>query len=283
MAKKALTVAGNDVTGGAGLAADLKMFEEYGVFGAAVLTCVVTFQGEEHFAKDFSHSIHFVDTNLVQEELDSTLAVHDFDVIKSGMLGSAETALMLANRLRANRERQDWLPYVFDPVLVSKGTGTMVDLKDLFLAHLVPLATVITPNLDEASTLTGMPPLSSVDEMGQAARALHSLGARNVVVKGGARLHGSDAIDVFFDGSDISVLSSTKVNNHLVNGAGCSFASSIAAGLATGLPVKDAVITAKERVAQGIAGSLENATGVRSLFQPAWRIAPDPTVTVEEL
>ncbi len=271
MTPRALTVAGSDVSGGAGIAADLKMFEEYGVFGTAAVTCIVTFDPED----SFGHVIEFMEPEVVNRQLDSALAVHDFDVIKSGMLGSVESALVLAERLRDNH-----LPYVFDPVLVCKGVGTMVDLKDLFVENLVPLATVITPNLEEAATLTGSDELTSVDAMIEAARAIHAMGAANVVVKGGARLAGEDAVDVLFDGSDVTVFRAKKANDHLVNGAGCSFASAIAAGIATGLSVPDAVGRAKEIVAHGIAGAIENATGVRSLLHPAARCSPHGSITI---
>lgn len=112
MTPRALTIAGSDVSGGAGIEADLKMFQESGVFGTAVLTCIVTFDPEN----DFGHALDFMEPDTVQRQLDSTLAVHRFDVLKSGMLGSVESALVLAERLRTNE-----LPYVFDPVLVCKG------------------------------------------------------------------------------------------------------------------------------------------------------------------
>lgn len=272
MTPRALTIAGSDVSGGAGLEADLTMFEEYGVFGAAAITCIVTFGT----GGDFAHDIDFLDTDLVTKQLESALAIHDFNVIKSGMLGSVDTALMLGGRLRDNH-----LPYVFDPVLVCKGAGTMIDLRDLFVEHLVPLATVITPNLEEAALLSGAQSLESVDDMIEAARIIHGQGAQNVVVKGGARLAGEDAIDVIYDGSELTTLVSRKVNNELVNGAGCSFASSIAAGLACGLDVRDAAVSAKEKVAHGIAASLPNATGVNSLLHSAWRTAPTQAIRVE--
>ncbi|WAL40812.1 hydroxymethylpyrimidine/phosphomethylpyrimidine kinase [Brevibacterium sp. BRM-1] len=285
---RALTIAGSDVSGGAGLEADLAMFEEYGVFGAAAITCIVTFgtgeaagtdgEGEDgsgDSAGGFAHDIAFLDTGLVAKQLESALAIHRFDAIKSGMLGSVDTALMLSRRLRDNR-----LPYVFDPVLVCKGAGTMVDLKDLFVEHLVPQATVITPNLAEAALLAGAESLTSVEEMVEAAKAIHAQGAGTVVVKGGARLGGAQAVDVVWDGTTLTTLSSQKVNDELVNGAGCSFASSIAAGLATGRSVLDAVVSAKERVAHGIAASVPNATGVNSLNHAAWRVAPTPAVEV---
>ncbi|RAG60335.1 hydroxymethylpyrimidine/phosphomethylpyrimidine kinase, partial [Burkholderia multivorans] len=145
-------------------------------------------------------------------------------------LGSVESALVLAEDLKSNE-----LPYVFDPVLVCKGSGSMVDLKDLFVDNLVPLATVITPNLEEAAVLAGLEPIDSVEGMIEAARIIHGQGAKNVVVKGGARLAREDAIDILFDGETVTTLRSRKVNDKLVNGAGCSFASSIAAGIATGL------------------------------------------------
>ncbi|WP_029089179.1 bifunctional hydroxymethylpyrimidine kinase/phosphomethylpyrimidine kinase [Brevibacterium album] len=279
---RVLTIAGSDVSGGAGLGADLKMFDEYGAFGAAVVTCIVTFDPENEFV----HVVHFIETEEIIRQLESTMQIHEFSAIKSGMLGSVDSALELARRLREQHEQDDPLPYVFDPVLVCKGSGTMVDLKDLFLENLVPLATVITPNLEEAATLTGMEPLTSVEEMIEAARRLRALGAENVVVKGGARLAGEEAVDVLLEGEAggsgerISVLTSRKTHDKLVNGAGCSFASSIAAGLATGLSVAEAVRTAKEKVAHAIAASLPNAIGVDSLFHPAARVQPHPDVEV---
>ncbi|GEB21280.1 PfkB family carbohydrate kinase [Brevibacterium aurantiacum] len=271
MTSKVLTIAGSDVSGGAGLEADLKMFEEYGAFGTAAVTCIVTFDPND----GFSHVIEFIDPEVVTRQLESTLAVHKFDAIKSGMLGSVENALVLAQKLKTNE-----LPYVFDPVLVCKGAGTMVDLKDLFVDNLVPLATVITPNLEEAATLAGLEPIDSVEGMVEAAKIIHAQGAKNVVVKGGARLTGEDAIDIVFDGESITTLRSRKVNEKLVNGAGCSFASSIAAGITTGLSIQDAVVSAKEKVAHGIANCLDNATGVASLFHPAARTQPSPEVRV---
>ncbi|WP_291794251.1 PfkB family carbohydrate kinase [Brevibacterium sp.] len=275
---RVLTIAGSDVSGGAGLEADLKMFDEYGAFGAAVVTCIVTFDPEA----DFVHVVSFLETEEIVRQLESTMRIHEFSALKSGMLGSVDSALELARRLRVQRELAEPLPYVFDPVLVCKGSGTMVDLTDLFVENLVPLATVITPNLEEAATLTGMEPLTSVEDMIKAARRLHAMGAENVVVKGGARLAGEDAVDVLLEGDSerISVLTSRKTHNKLVNGAGCSFASSIAAGLATGLTVAEAVRTAKEKVAHAIAASLPNAIGVDSLFHPAARVRPHPDVAV---
>ncbi|MDN5662051.1 MAG: PfkB family carbohydrate kinase, partial [Brevibacterium aurantiacum] len=139
---------------------------------------------------------------------------------------------------------------------------------------------VITPNLEEAATLADLDPIDSIEGMIEAAKIIHSQGAKNVVVKGGARLAGEDAIDIVFDGESITTLRSRKVNEKLVNGAGCSFASSIAAGIATGLSIQDAVVSAKEKVAHGIANCLDNATGVASLFHPAARTQPSPEVRV---
>ena len=271
MTAKLLTIAGSDVSGGAGLEADLKMFEEYGAFGTAVVTCIVTFDPDN----EFGHAIDFIEPEVVNRQLGSALAIHEFDAIKSGMLGSVESALVLAEDLKSNE-----LPYVFDPVLVCKGSGSMVDLKDLFVDNLVPLATVITPNLEEAAVLAGLEPIDSVEGMIEAARIIHGQGAKNVVVKGGARLAGEDAIDILVDGETVTTLRSRQVNDKLVNGAGCSFASSIAAGIATGLSITDAVVKAKETVAHGIAASLDNATGVSSLFHPAARTSPSAEVVV---
>src|SRR5699024_9940653 len=151
---KVLTIAGSDVSGGAGLEADLKMFEEYGAFGTAVVTCIVTFDPNDRFA----HVVEFIDPVVVTRQLESTLAVHSFDTIKSGMLGSVDAALVLAEKMATSEQLYD-----SDPVLVCNGVGTMVDLKDLVETNLVPLAKVITPNLEEAATLADLDPLDSVD------------------------------------------------------------------------------------------------------------------------
>ncbi|GAB3053571.1 PfkB family carbohydrate kinase [Sediminivirga luteola] len=271
MVARALTIAGSDVSGGAGLEADLKMFEEFGVFGTAVVTCIVTFDPE----KDFEHAIDFMETEVIARQLKSALAVHSFDALKSGMLGTAESALQLARYLEGNS-----LPYVFDPVLVCKGSGTMVDLKDLFVENLVPQATVITPNLEEAATLLGAEKLETEADLVEAAKAIHALGAAGVVVKGGARLDGDEAVDVFYDGYTLVRFSTPKVSDALVNGAGCSFASAIAAGLAQGASAVDAVAEAKEVVTHAIAGRLPNATGVPSTLHPAARLYPAEGVAV---
>lgn len=270
--RRALTVAGSDVSGGAGLAADLKMFNEYGVFGASVITCIVTFDP----AEGFDHTIDFTTPESVIRQFDSTLGIHRFHAVKSGMLGSVDTAPMLAQRLRDIDA-----PYVFDPVLTYKGTGKgVIDLSQMMLETYVPAASVMTPNLDEAAKLVGSDSLDSVDDMTAAAKQLHALGAASVVVKGGARFPGPDAVDVFYDGSEVHVLRSRKVNDELVNGAGCSFASSIAAGLALGHRALDAVVSAKVKVAHGIARSMPNAMGVNSMFHPAARVWPHPDVSV---
>src|SRR5699024_12706656 len=126
---------------------------------------------------------------------------------------------------------------------------TMLALQDRCVKDRVPLATVLTPTREEAATLADLDPIDSVEGMVEAAKILHAQGASNVVVKGGARLAGDDAVDILFDGQAVTTLRSRKVNDKLVNGAGCSFASSIAAGIATGLTIREAVIAAKEKVA----------------------------------
>lgn len=214
---------------------------------------------------------------MIIRQLESALSIHAFDVLKSGMVGSLDSALVLAEKLQRNR-----LPYVFDPVLVCKGSGTMVDLSEFFKEKLIPLSTVITPNVEEAAVLIGADDITTISEMIEAAQELHGLGADTVVIKGGARLAGEEAVDVVYDGRQVITLSAPKVTDSLVNGAGCSFASSIAAGLALGNPVLTAIANAKQKVAHGIARSVDNNTGVRSLFHPASRINPHPEVRITQ-
>jgi pyridoxine kinase len=273
MAKRALTVAGSDTSGGAGIQADLKVFEEHGVFGTTALTSIVSYDP----ARGFVHDIDFVDAEVIAKQLESAFAMHAFDGVKSGMLGTPEAVTLLAAALR---KAGAGVPYVLDPVLVCKGQGAMVDLRRSFVEELVPLATVMTPNLEEAAQLTGVEGLGDVADMKRAAEALHGLGAEAVLVKGGARLAGDDAVDVLYDGSGFTVFRTPKLGELMVNGAGCSLAAAITSELALGSDVATAVERAKTFVAHAIAGHLPNATGVDSVWHAAARLSPSPDVAV---
>lgn len=277
MVTNALTVAGSDTSGGAGLQADLKTFEEFGVYGVSAITSIVTYDPD----REFVHALNFIAPDVLLAQLRSAFAMHTFGVVKSGMLGSSENVSLLASALR----NSGGVPFVFDPVLACKGQGEMVNLKQSFLDELVPVATVMTPNLEEAAELTGMGPLTSLGDMKSAAAALHARGAGAVLVKGGARLDGDTATDVLFDGADYTVFTTPMLGRLMVNGAGCSLASAIAAGVALGNDIPTAVVNAKEYVTHAIAAHTPNATGVDSVWQGASRLSPaaEVRVTAEKL
>lgn len=164
---------------------------------------------------------------------------------------------------------------VIDPVMVCKGEDEVLNpesaeaIRDLLL----PLATVVTPNLFEAGVLSGLGKLTSIEEMKEAARRIHELGAKNVVVKGGKALDGEKAIDVFYDGAEFAVLESDKIEPAFNHGAGCTFAAAITGGLANGLPVSEAVAKAKDFVSAAIRSGYQFNQYVGPVFHGGYRLA----------
>jgi len=163
---------------------------------------------------------------------------------------------------------------VLDPVLICKGQepGAALDTDTALRQKVLPLATVVTPNNFEAATLAGSPaPLTTVDAMVDAAKAIHALGTQYVVVKGGVDLPGSQAIDILFDGQTVTTYASPKVGQERVSGAGCTFAAAITAELAKGADVKDAVRVAKAMVDAGIAARVQAHTPFDTVWQGAYQ------------
>lgn len=253
MATLAYVIAGSEATGGAGLQADLKTFERLGVYGVGSITCIVSFDPKA----DWGHRFVPVDAGVIADQIEAATSAHSLDVVKIGMLGTPTTVATVANSLRG----QPWRHVVVDPVLICKGQepGAALDTDNALRAEILPLATVVTPNLFEAQTLSGMDTLTSVDDLAEAARRIADLGPRYVVVKGGTGLPGDEAIDVLFDGEDITVLRAPKIGNERVSGAGCIFAAAITAELAKGASVQDAVATAKDFAHAGIVGRITTA------------------------
>lgn len=243
---KTLTIAGSDSSGGAGIQADLKTFEEYGTYGFSALTTIVTMDPDN----GWHHNVYPVDSALVAEQLKTVFAGGPVDAMKTGMLGSVDIVRVAEQAIKSNQQKN----VVIDPVMVCKGEDEVLNpesaeaIRDLLL----PLATVVTPNLFEAGVLSGLGKLTSVEDMKEAARKIHGLGAQNVVVKGGKALGGDRAIDVFFDGKDFTVLETDKIEPAYNHGAGCTFAAAITGGLANGLSVADAVAKAKDFVSAAI-------------------------------
>ncbi|GIO55084.1 MULTISPECIES: pyridoxine/pyridoxal/pyridoxamine kinase [Paenibacillus] len=263
---KTLTIAGSDSSGGAGIQADLKTFEEYGTYGFSALTTIVTMDPDN----GWHHNVYPVDSALVAEQLKTVFAGGPVDAMKTGMLGSVDIVRVAEQAIKSNQQKN----VVIDPVMVCKGEDEVLNpesaeaIRDLLL----PLATVVTPNLFEAGVLSGLGKLTSVEDMKEAARKIHGLGAQNVVVKGGKALGGDRAIDVFFDGKDFTVLETDKIEPAYNHGAGCTFAAAITGGLANGLSVADAVAKAKDFVSAAIRSGYQFNEYVGPVFHGGYRL-----------
>ncbi|MFN3975177.1 MAG: bifunctional hydroxymethylpyrimidine kinase/phosphomethylpyrimidine kinase [Dehalococcoidia bacterium] len=232
-----MTVAGSDSGGGAGIQADLKTFAAMGVYGTCVITAL-TAQNTERVT-----AVHEVPPEFVVAQIDTVVADIPPDAVKTGMLANASIIQVVAERVRSLR-----LPnLVVDPVMVAKSGDRLLreDAVSALKTALLPLATVVTPNVPEAEALTGLT-ISSLADARKAARAIVDMGARIAVVKGGHRE--GPAIDVFYDGREFHLLRGPRIETTSTHGTGCTFASAIAAGLARGLPPLEAACRAKRYV-----------------------------------
>ncbi|MGG0821932.1 bifunctional hydroxymethylpyrimidine kinase/phosphomethylpyrimidine kinase [Paenibacillus turicensis] len=263
---KTLTVAGSDSSGGAGIQADLKTFEEYGTYGLSALTTIVTMDPDQ----DWHHRVYPIDAALVAEQLKTILAGGPVAAMKTGMLGSVEIIQVVEAMIKANDQKN----VVIDPVMVCKGEDEVLNPEsaDAIRDLLLPLATVVTPNLFEAGVLSGLGKLSSLDDMKQAAIKIHEIGAQNVVIKGGKALDGDHAIDLYYDGQEFTVFETQKIEPAHNHGAGCTFAAAITGGLANGLNVKEAVAKAKDFVTEAIASGYQFNEYVGPVFHAGYRL-----------
>lgn len=238
-----LTVAGSDSGGGAGIQADLKTITLLGSYAATVLTAL-TAQNTRGVS-----SIHGLPPSFVIDQMDTVLADIPIDIIKTGMLHTPAIISALAEKLP---ERKILLPAVMDPVMVAKGGAALLEREAIrfFCQQLLPQAYLLTPNIPEAERLLDRA-IRSEAEMDQAARDLHALGAANVLVKGG-HLSGRQSVDVLFDGNQCHTFSSERFFTSNTHGTGCSYASAIAAYLAQGEPLLQAVKKAKRYISEAI-------------------------------
>ncbi|HEY8473878.1 MAG TPA: bifunctional hydroxymethylpyrimidine kinase/phosphomethylpyrimidine kinase [Natronosporangium sp.] len=237
-----LTIAGSDSGGGAGIQADLKSFAAQRCYGASVITAV-TAQNTRGVT-----DVHQLPGSAVAAQLDAVLDDLPVAAVKTGMLGTAEVADVVAARARAG----DLPNLVVDPVLVSS-TGHTLGVVAAF-ERLLPYALVATPNVAEAAALVGKS-VTTVEEMAQAAEQLAAGGAKHVVVTGGDLPDaGDEAIDAMWIDGEVRFLRGPRVPTTNVHGSGCSFASAIAAQLAHGKTVPEAVELAKSYVARALAG-----------------------------
>jgi hydroxymethylpyrimidine/phosphomethylpyrimidine kinase len=240
----ALTIAGSDSGGGAGIQADLKTFSALGVYGCSVIAAL-TAQNTRAVT-----AVLDIEPSFVRAQIDAVFDDIAVDAVKIGMLGTPGTIAAVADGLRA------WAPanVVLDPVMVAKSGDALLRPEAVasLKALLLPLATIITPNLPEAAALLGRPEVTARDEMAAVAAELLALGPRAVLLKGG-HLAGAGSPDLLFDGREARWLEAERVETRNTHGTGCTLSSAIAAGLARGLALGDAVAAAKRFISAAIA------------------------------
>lgn len=261
----ALTIAGSDSGGGAGVQADLKTFLSCHVHGMSAITAV-TVQNSLGVS-----GFYELPAQAVAEQIESVATDIGVDAAKTGMLASAGIMHAVADTVRRLRIT----PFVVDPVAASQHGDALLrpDAIDALREVIIPLATLITPNLGEVALLTGVEVHTRAD-MDKAARALHALGPQWVLVKGGHLAEG-DAVDVLFDGSEFTEFSAARHTTDHTHGSGDTLASAITAGLARGLDVPSAVASGKQFISEAVAGSFALGAGLGPVGH-FWRVRDWP-------
>jgi len=248
--KNLLTIAGSDCSGGAGVQADLKTFAAHGAYGMSVIVSVVA----ENTSRVIS--IQDIEPGVIGDQLDAVFEDIRVDGVKVGMLSNIGAIKTVAAKLARYRPPRP----VIDPVMIAKGGCALMreDALDTLIHDILPLAYLLTPNIPEAETITGLK-IVNVGDMRKAAVSLHRMGARNVLIKGG-HLEG-DAEDILYDGERFFSFLNKRIPTKNTHGTGCTFSSAIAANLANGLPLADAVREAKAYITTAIEHALPIGKG----------------------
>jgi hydroxymethylpyrimidine/phosphomethylpyrimidine kinase len=246
----ALTIAGSDSGGGAGIQADLKTFAALGAYGASAITALTAQNtcGVE--------AVFDVPADFVAAQIDAVANDMKVDAVKTGMLSKPEIVEVVAQCIKAHA----FETVVVDPVMISKSGHALLsdEARQVLIEKLLPLALVVTPNLHEAGVLADMP-VESMEDMRKAARKIYDMGPKCVLVKGG-HLEGV-ASDLLYDGRVFMSLPGKRLLTRHTHGTGCTFASAVAAGLARGLDVYESVRQAKDYISQAIAEGLAVGRG----------------------
>ena len=262
MIKRALTIAGSDCSGGAGIQADLKTMSALGVFGMSVIVSVV--------AENTSRVISIEDVSpaVIKDQIDAVYEDIGTDAVKVGMLSTPECMEAVAERLSFYNPDN----VVIDPVMYAKNGSPLMheDAVSALIASIVPVATVLTPNIPEAERITGLE-IKTIDDMKRAGEKIVSMGARAALVKGGHYI--GDASDVLFDGSDFHIYTTKRINTKNTHGTGCTLSSAIASHLALGFGLPEAIKRSKDYVTGAIENALElgKGCGPTNHFYRLWR------------
>ncbi len=257
---RALSIAGAAARGGAGIQADLKTFQELDVYGMCVMTAIVATHPEK------KQGIYPQSVDAIEAQMYTILRDIGVDAVKTGMLFTEEVILKVAGWIQEMKTKN----IVVDPVMIGKMGSALLkdDAIEAMKKKLIPLAKVITPNMPEAARLLDQDELTTVDDLMEAAQSLHQLGSEYVLVKGG-RLEGP-AVDVLFDGTQFYILESPRIDTIHTNGAGCTYSAAIAAELAKGKTVLEAVEKAKKFITAAIRHSFGFKRGVGPTYHAAY-------------
>ncbi|HVZ52184.1 MAG TPA: bifunctional hydroxymethylpyrimidine kinase/phosphomethylpyrimidine kinase [Pseudolabrys sp.] len=262
----AVTIAGSDSGGGAGIQADLKTFAALGVYGASVITAL-TAQNTQGVS-----AIHDVPAEFITAEIDAVFSDLAVNAVKIGMLSQTAAIETVADGLSRHRARN----IVLDPVMIATSGDRLLaaDAVEALRTKLIPRALVVTPNLPEAAALTGASPARDERDMEAQAREILSLGARHVLIKGGHGT-GEESVDLLIGQGDVLRLSAPRIATRNTHGTGCTLSSAIAAGLAKDLPLIEAVQQAKAYVTAAIAAAdalqVGHGHGPLNHFHAIWR------------
>lgn len=245
MLKTALTIAGSDCSGGAGIQADLKTFSANGVFGMSVIVSVVA----ENTTRVIS--VEDISPQVIKEQIQAVFEDMPVDAVKVGMLSSIECMHAVAEGLKTYQP----IYIVIDPVMIAKGGHALMqpDALEMLKQEIIPLAYLLTPNIPEAETIVGYE-IKTETDIKKAAIAINALGAKNVLIKGG-HLDG-DAVDYLYDGNEFFTYTTQRIQTKNTHGTGCTLSSAIAANLAKDYPLNEAVQRAKKYVTMAIEHAL---------------------------
>ena len=273
MRPQVLTIAGSDSGGGAGIQADLKTFQELEVFGTSVLTAV-TAQNTRGV-----HGVEAVSPELITQQLDAIGSDFSIAACKTGMLFDAARIEAVATGVK----RHVFNRLVVDPVMVAKGGAPLLQdtAVDALKTSLLPLATVVTPNVPEAEVLTGLTIRSFNDRL-EAARRMLAYGVRAVILKGG-HLEGETAEDLIMMESEVFLLSAPRIQTSDTHGTGCTFSAALTAELAKGRSIMEAAVTAKRFIQSAITHGLEIGAGHGPTNHWAYVAYGEEGVTIESI
>jgi len=249
--KKVLTIAGSDSCGGAGIQADLKTFSAHGVYGMSVITAVTAQNTQGVFA------VQNISKEMVSKQIQAIFDDIKVDALKIGMVSKSDTIHVIMEGIKSYGARN----VVLDPVMISKSGFNLLlpEAKEALIMELIPLATIVTPNIHEAIAITGVN-IKDIEDMEVVAKLIYNMGPKNVLIKGGHLEE--EATDVLYDGNKITYFKSRRIKTKNTHGTGCTLSSAIASNLAIGYDVLDSVSRAKEYITMAIMHSLEIGKGV---------------------